>query len=85
MGPYEIFQRVGKVAYDLKLLSELASIHSVFHVSTLKKCIEDTESILSIEGLGVQENLSYEELPFQILDRQVRRLRNKEVASVKVL
>ena len=83
--PNEILQKIGKVSYKLKLPIELSSVHLVFHVSTLKKCIEDTESILSIEGLGVQENLSYEELPFQILDRQVRRLRNKEVASVKVL
>ena len=52
MGPYEIFQRVGKVAYDLKLLSELASIHSVFHVSTLKKCIGNPVFIPPIEGLG---------------------------------
>ena len=43
------------------------------------------ESILPIEGLGVKDKLSYEELPVQILDRQVRSLRNKEVASVKVL
>ncbi|WMV58137.1 hypothetical protein MTR67_051522 [Solanum verrucosum] len=36
-------------------------------------------------GLGVDESLSYEEVPFEILDRQVKKLRNKEVASVKVL
>ena len=51
----------------------------------LKKCIYNTESILPIEGLGVKDNLSYEEIPVQILDRQVKKLRNKEVVSVKVL
>ena len=51
----------------------------------LKKCIRDPESIHPIEGLGVQQKLSYEEVPIQILGRQEMSLRNKEVASVKVL
>ena len=56
MCPYEIFQRVGKIAYEMKLPSKLASVHPVFHVSMLKKCIGDPESILPIEGLGVKDN-----------------------------
>ena len=51
----------------------------------LKKCIGNLESIIPFEGLGVKDNLFYEEIPVQILDRQVKMLRNKEVASVKVL
>jgi len=85
VGPYEILKRVGKVAYELKLPIELAPVHPVFHISMLKKCIGDPVSILPLEGLGVNENLSYEEVPVEILDRQVKKLRNKEVASVKVL
>ncbi|XP_069143396.1 uncharacterized protein [Solanum lycopersicum] len=85
MGPYEILQRVSKVAYELKLPSELASVHLVFHVCMLKYCIGDPESIRPIEGLGVKDNLSDEEAPVQILDRQVKKLRNKELAFVKVL
>ena len=67
VGPYEILQKVGKVAYELKLPSELSSVHPVFHVSMLKKCIGYPEFILPIEGLGVQENLSYEEFLVQNL------------------
>ena len=85
VGPYEILKRVEKVAYELKLPIELASVHPLFHISMLKKCIGDPVSILPLEGLGVNENLSYEEVPVEILDRQVKKLRNKEVASVKVL
>ena len=85
VGPYEILQRVGKLAYELKLPSELTSVHPIFNVSMLKKCIGDSESILPIEGLGVKDNLSYEEVLVQILDRQVKKLRNKEVVSVKVI
>ena len=56
----------------------------MFHVSILKKCLGDPPSILPIEGLGAEENLSYEEVLVETLDRQVKRLRNKEVATVKV-
>ena len=58
--------------------------HPVFHVSMLKKCIGDPESILPIESLCFKDNLSYEENLIQILDRKVKKLRNKEVISVKV-
>ncbi|WMV08778.1 hypothetical protein MTR67_002163 [Solanum verrucosum] len=51
----------------------------------LKKCVGDPTSIVSLEGLGFDERLSYEKVPVEILDQQVKRLRNKEIASVKVL
>ena len=85
VGPYEFLQRVGKVAYKLKHPSELTLIYPVFHVSMLKKCIGDPESIFPIEGLGVEDNLSYQEVLVQILDRQVEKYRNKEVVSVGVM
>ncbi|WMV29938.1 hypothetical protein MTR67_023323 [Solanum verrucosum] len=85
IGPYEILKCVEKVTYELKLPIKLAPVYPVFHISMLKKCIGDPVSILPLEGLGVNENLSYEEVSVEILDRQVKKLRNKEVASVKVL
>ena len=69
VGPSEILHRVGKVAYELKLPSELSSVHSIFHVTMLNKCIGDPESILPIEGLGVNEDLSYEKVLVKIVDR----------------
>ena len=65
--------------------AELAAVHSVFHISLLKKCVGDPASIVSLESVVVKDSLSYEDVPVEILDHQVRRLRNKEVASVKVL
>ncbi|TMW99451.1 hypothetical protein EJD97_002517 [Solanum chilense] len=85
VGPYEGLQYVEKVLYELKLPSELALVHSVFHVSMYKKCIGDLESILPIEGLGVNDDLFYEKVLVKIVDRYVKKLRNKEVAFVKVL
>ncbi|WMV14059.1 hypothetical protein MTR67_007444 [Solanum verrucosum] len=79
-GPYHILRRIGKVAYELELPNELASVHPVFHVSMLKKCVGYPISIVPLEDLGVKENLSYEEVPVEILDRQVKKLRNKVVS-----
>ncbi|WMV25779.1 hypothetical protein MTR67_019164 [Solanum verrucosum] len=85
VGPYRILKRIVKVAYELELPADLAAVHPVFHISLLKKCVGDPASIVPLESVAVKDSLSYEDVPVEILDRQVRRLRNKEVASVKVL
>nr|AAT38734.2 Polyprotein, putative [Solanum demissum] len=85
VGPYQILKRIGKVFYELDLPNEFAPVHPVFHVSMLKKCIGDPVTIIPLEGLVVDESLSYKEISVEILYRKVKRLRNKEVASVKVL
>ena len=85
IGPYQIVRRIGAVAYELDLPSDLESVHPVFHVSMLRKCIGDPSRIFPVDDLQVTEQLSYDEQPVSILDRQVRRLRTKEVPSVKVL
>ncbi|WMV25018.1 hypothetical protein MTR67_018403 [Solanum verrucosum] len=69
VGPYQILRRVGKVAYKIDLQNKLASVHPFFHVSRLKKCVGDPTSIVSLEGLGVKENLSDKEVSVKILDR----------------
>ncbi|WMV58543.1 hypothetical protein MTR67_051928 [Solanum verrucosum] len=85
IGPYQILEHIGEVAYELDLTNELSLVHLVYHVCMLKKCIGDPVCIIPLEGLGVDESFSYEEVPVEIFDRKVKRLRNKEVASVKVL
>ena len=69
--PYEVLHWLGKVTYELRLPSELALVHPVFHVTMLKKCICDPAFIVTLEWLGLDEILSYEEVPVEILDRQV--------------
>ena len=73
------------MAYELVLHVELASVHPVFLVSMLKKSLGDPTLILPVEGLGVEEDLSYDDVPVEILKRQIQRLRKEEVATVKVL
>ncbi|WMV13398.1 hypothetical protein MTR67_006783 [Solanum verrucosum] len=83
IGPYQISKRMGNVAYELELPQELASVHPVFHIFMLKKCMDDPSLIIPTENIEIKDGLSYEEIPIQILDCQVCKLRTKEVASVK--
>ncbi|WMV30607.1 hypothetical protein MTR67_023992 [Solanum verrucosum] len=85
ISPYRISKRVGNVAYELELPQELAAVHPVFHVSMLKKCMANNSLIIPTEDISIKDSLSYDEISVQILDCQVRKLRTKEVASVKVL
>ena len=85
VGPYKILKRVGKVTYELELPAKLAAVHPVFNISLLNKCLGYLASLVPLESVAVKDSLSYEDLPIEILDCQVRKLRNKEVASVKVL
>ena len=85
VSPFRILSHSGKVAYKLEFPSDLASVHPVFHVSLLKKCIGDPVVVVPIQSIDVQNTLSYEEILVEILDYQTHRLRNKEVPLVKVL
>ena len=58
--------------------AKLTTVNPVFHISLLKKCVGDPASIVSFECVAVKDSLSYEDVPVEILDRQVRRLRNKK-------
>nr|XP_009788962.1 PREDICTED: uncharacterized protein LOC104236680 [Nicotiana sylvestris] len=57
----------------------------VFHVSILRKCISDSSQVIKALTIPLDQKLSYEEEPTAIADRQVRKLRSKEIALVKVL
>jgi hypothetical protein len=61
IGSYQVLARHGEVAYQLSLPEDLSAVHDVFHVSHLKKCLRVLEEQLPVEGLEVQEDLTYEE------------------------
>ena len=85
IGPYRIVERIGEVAYQLELPFDLDRIHDVFHVSMLRKYIPDPSHVLTEQPVEIQENLTYEEEPVQILDRREQVMRNKTIPLVKVL
>lgn len=66
---YEVLRRVGEVAYEIALPTELSCFHNVFHVSQLRKYVHDPSHVLSYEPLQLDETLSYEERSIRVLDR----------------
>jgi hypothetical protein len=85
IGPYEILDRVGEVAYRLALPPSLDKVHNVFHVSQLRKYLNDPSHVIEPEKINLDEALTYEEFPKEILDRKVRKTRHGETSLVKVL
>ncbi|KAL0387779.1 UNVERIFIED_CONTAM: Transposon Tf2-11 polyprotein [Sesamum radiatum] len=84
IGPYEIIERIGPLAYRLALPVELSQIHDVFHVSMLRRYRSDPSHVIHEPEVEISEQLTYMEEPAEILDRSVRKLRNKEIPMVKV-
>ena len=84
IDPYGISKRISIVAYELDLPQELVTVHPVFHILMLKKCIGYPSLIIPTEDIGIKDKLCYDEIPAQIIDHQFRKLRTKKVASVKL-
>ena len=84
VGPFRILERIGLVAYRLAPTPDLANVHDVFHVSMLRRYVSNPSHILVRPTIEIQKNLSYEERPVRILDRQEKRLRNKVIPLVKI-
>ncbi|XP_057249311.1 uncharacterized protein LOC130590778 [Beta vulgaris subsp. vulgaris] len=85
IGPYEVLERIGEVAYRLALPTELANVHNIFHVSQLRRYVHDPNHILQPETVELDQNLTFENRPIKILDTKTRDTRRKVVRLVKVL
>ena len=84
IGPFEILQKVGPVAYRLALPPALASIHDVFHVSMLRRYIRDPSHVISYQPLQLRDDATFRKQPTQILKRKEHVLRNKIISLVKI-
>jgi hypothetical protein len=85
IGPFEITQKVGKLAYRIALPPDLIGTHDVFHVSMLRKYIANPDVIVEYELLEIQEGLTYVEEPVRIVDKKEQVLCIKTIPIVKVL
>ncbi|TYK23510.1 retrotransposon protein, putative, Ty3-gypsy subclass [Cucumis melo var. makuwa] len=85
VGSFEILERIGPVAYRLALSPSFSTMHDVFYVSMLRRYVADLTHEVDFEPLQINENLSYEKQPVEILAREVKMLRNRGIALVKVL
>ncbi|GJV22143.1 putative reverse transcriptase domain-containing protein [Tanacetum coccineum] len=82
--PFKILKRVGPVAYKLKLPEELSNVHRTFHVSNLKKCLSDESLVILMKELRLDDKLNFVEEPIEIMDREVKQLRQSRIPIVKV-
>ncbi|WVZ97229.1 hypothetical protein U9M48_042779 [Paspalum notatum var. saurae] len=84
IGPFKILEKKGEVVYHLELPPSLSGVHDVFHVSQLKKCLRVPEEQAPLEGLEVQEDLTYTEHPVKIIDTSERSTKNKRVKMCRM-
>ncbi|GJV84925.1 hypothetical protein Tco_1524823 [Tanacetum coccineum] len=80
----KVLEKIGSVAYKLELPQELSRVHNTFHVSNLKKCYSDEPLAVPLEGLHVDDKLRFVEEPIEIMDQEVKRLKQSRIPIVKV-
>ncbi|GJT48037.1 reverse transcriptase domain-containing protein [Tanacetum coccineum] len=81
VGPFEIIEKVGSVAYRLDLPEELNGVHDTFHVSNLKKCLADPTLQVPLDEIRVDAKLNFVEEPMEILEREFKKLKRSRIAS----
>ncbi|GJV98061.1 putative reverse transcriptase domain-containing protein [Tanacetum coccineum] len=84
VGPFEVLERIGSVAYRLRLPQELNDVHDTFHVSNLKKCLADANLHVPLDEIKIDKILRFVEEPVEIMDREVRSLKRSKIPIVKV-
>ncbi|GKF55316.1 putative reverse transcriptase domain-containing protein, partial [Tanacetum coccineum] len=72
LGPFEILERIGSVAYRLRLPEELSGVHDTFYVSNLKKCLVDANLHVPLDEIKVDKTLRFVEKPLEIMDGEVK-------------
>ncbi|GJY90156.1 hypothetical protein Tco_0505352 [Tanacetum coccineum] len=81
---FEILERIGPVAYRLRLPEELSSVHDTFHVSNLKKCLADANLHVPLNEIKIDKTLRFVEELVEIMDREIRNLKRSKIPLVKV-
>nr|GEU79458.1 putative reverse transcriptase domain-containing protein [Tanacetum cinerariifolium] len=84
VGPFEIIEKVGPVAYQLDLLKELNGVHDTFHVSNLKKCLAHPTLKVPLDEIQVDAKLNFVEEPVEMLERKIKKLKWSRIYIVKV-
>nr|GEW44024.1 hypothetical protein [Tanacetum cinerariifolium] len=84
IGPFKILKRIGPVAYKLEIPKELSNVHNTFYVSNLKKCLSEESLIIPMKELKLDEKLNFVEEPVEIMDQEIKQLRQSRILIIKV-
>ncbi|GJT96855.1 putative reverse transcriptase domain-containing protein [Tanacetum coccineum] len=84
VGPFKVLEKGGSFAYKLELPQELSRVHNTFHVSNLKRCYFDEPLAVPVEGLHIDDKLCFVEEPIEIINREVKRLKESRIPIAKV-
>nr|GEW88611.1 retrotransposable element Tf2 [Tanacetum cinerariifolium] len=84
VGPFEIIEKVGSVAYRLDLPKEFNGVHDTFHASNLKKCLADPTLQVPLDEIRVDDKFNFMEETVEILEREFKKLKRSKIAIVKV-
>ncbi|GJX81112.1 hypothetical protein Tco_0329261 [Tanacetum coccineum] len=84
VAPFEILEKIGPLAYRLRLPEELSSVHDTFHVLNLKKCLTDANLHVPLDEIKIDKTLRFVEEPVEIMDREVKSLKRSKIPIVKV-
>nr|GEV82458.1 putative reverse transcriptase domain-containing protein [Tanacetum cinerariifolium] len=84
IGPFKILAKVGTIAYQLELPDQLSRFHSNFHVSNLKKFFSDEPLVIPLDEIQFDDKLNFIEEPVEIMDREVKCLKQSRILIVKV-
>jgi hypothetical protein len=84
IGPYEIKETCGPVAYQLKLPPHMSAVHDVFHVSQLRKCVRLPTEVLHEPEIEIEPDLYYQEHPVKVLDQKERSTWARSIKMYKV-
>jgi hypothetical protein len=84
IGPFEILEIYGSVAYRLQLRSQLAAIHNIFHVSQLRRCVKLPTEIIDSQAIEIESGMTYTEYPLRVLDTKERSTRRETIRMYKI-